>query len=164
MFDEEFVSIMPQEYTQFLAAGDRDSTKIRNYYMDLFKWPPNLLKSTRMLCSKLYLKGESQEIDRILSSFTKSYLKQHPKNVFCTKNFEQIYIIIYSLILLNTALHNLELNKKSRISQSDFIRNTFTTFVQQNEKLLKSLTVKQKIAIENELSSFMRIYLKMNCT
>ena len=77
-----------------------------------------------MLCSKLYLKGESQEIDRILSSFTKSYLKQHPKNVFCTKNFEQIYIIIYSLILLNTALHNLELNKKSRISQSDFIRNT----------------------------------------
>lgn len=154
LFDEEFVSIKPQEYTQFLAAGDRDSTKIRNYYMNLFTWPPNLLKSTRMLCSKLYLKGESQEIDRILSSFTKSYLKQHPKNVFCTKNFEQIYIIIYSLILLNTALHNLELNKKSRISQSDFIRNTFTTFVQQNEKLLKSLSVKQKIAIENELSNF----------
>ena len=103
-----------------------------------------------MLCSKLYLKGESQEIDRILSSFTKSYLKQHPKNVFCTKNFEQIYIIIYSLILLNTALQS-GIEQKSRISQSDFIRNTFTTFVQQNEKLLKSLSVKQKLL------------LKMNC-
>ncbi|KAL6450543.1 YEL1 Guanine-nucleotide exchange factor YEL1 [Candida maltosa Xu316] len=154
LYDEDFISIKPQEYTQFLAAGDRDSTKIRHYYMSLFEWSPNLLKSTRMLCSKLYLKGESQEIDRILSSFTKSYLKQHPSNVFCTKNFEQIYIIIYSLILLNTALHNSELNKKSRISQTDFIKNTFTTFLQQNEKLSSSLSIKQKISIETELSHF----------
>ncbi|KAG7660638.1 uncharacterized protein J8A68_005904 [[Candida] subhashii] len=154
LFEEEFVSIQPEEYIQFLASKDPESTKIRNYYMNLFSWPTNLLSSTRMLCSKLYLKGESQEIDRILTSFTQSYLKQHPHNIFCTKNFEQIYVIIYSLILLNTALHNSELNKKSKISQADFIKNTYSTFLQQNPSLVKTLSIKQRFAMERELSNF----------
>lgn len=154
LFDEEFVSIQPEEYIQFLASKDPESAKIRNYYMSLFSWPANLLSSTRMLCSKLYLKGESQEIDRILTSFTQSYLRQHPQNIFCTKSFEQIYVIIYSLILLNTALHNLELNKKSKISQTDFIKNTYSTFLQQNPSLVKSLSIKQRYAMEKELSNF----------
>ncbi|EGW29881.1 uncharacterized protein SPAPADRAFT_144747 [Spathaspora passalidarum NRRL Y-27907] len=153
LYDEEFVSIAPEEYIQFLAANDDESSRIRTHYMNLFQWPSDLLQSTRMLCSKLYLKGESQEIDRILSSFTKSYLKQHPQNVFATRNFEQIYIIIYSLILLNTALHNSEVNKKSRISQQDFIKDTFGTFIQQSRSR-SSLTVKQRIIIERELSRY----------
>lgn len=154
LFNEEFVSIQPEEYTQFIAANDEESSIIRMHYMDHFKWNSNLLKSTRTLCSKLYLKGESQEIDRILSSFTKSYLKQHPKNVFHTQDFEKIYIIIYSLILLNTALHNSEVTKKSKISQSDYIRNTFSTFLQQNSKSSKPLDLKQRIMIEGELSNY----------
>lgn len=160
LFNEEFVLIQPEEYTQFLAANDEELLKIRNHYMDLFKWNANLLTLTRMLCSKLYLKGESQEIDRILLSFTKLYIKQHQTNVFCTRNFEKIYIIIYSLILLNTALHNLELNKKLKISQADYIKNTFTTFIQQNPKLLKNLSIKQRIIIERELSNYYELLLK----
>lgn len=154
LFNEDFVSIQPEEYTQFLAANDAESTKIREYYMGLFHWDANLLTSTRMLCSKLYLKGESQEIDRILSSFTKSYIKQHPSNVFCTRNFEKIYIVLYSLILLNTALHNSELNRKSKISQLDYIKNTFSTFIQQDPKLLKKLSIKQRITIERVLGTY----------
>ncbi|KAG2732186.1 hypothetical protein G9P44_004603 [Scheffersomyces stipitis] len=154
LYQEDFVSIQPEEYTQFLAANDDESAEIRSYYMDLFRWDENLLMATRRLCSKLYLRGESQEIDRILSSFTKSYLKQHPSNIFCTRNFEQIYIIIYSLILLNTALHNSELNKKSKISQADFIKNTFSTFMQQSPSTSRKLTIKQRITIEQELSTF----------
>lgn len=160
LFKEEFVSIQPEEYTQFLASNDEESTIIRGYYMDLFKWDPNLLKATRNLCSKLYLKGESQEIDRILTSFTKSYIKQNPVNVFCTKNFEKIYIVLYSLILLNTSLHNSEINKKSKISQGDYIKNTFTTFIQQDPKALKKLSIKQRITIERELGSYYDDLLK----
>lgn len=154
LFNEEFVLINTEEYTQFLAAPDAESTQIREYYMDLFVWDSSLLVSTRKLCLKLYLKGESQEIDRILSSFTKSYLKQHPVNVFCTRDFEKIYIVLYSLILLNTALHNSEISKKSRISQAEYIKNTFGTFLQQNKRALKSLSVKQKIQIERELNNY----------
>lgn len=154
LFNDEFVTIQPEEYTRYLAADDYENSQILQMYMDLFKWKPNLLASTRMLCSKLYLKGESQEIDRILSSFTKSYVKQHPKNIFCTNNFEKLYIVLYSLILLNTALHNNELNRRNKISQSDYIKNTFTTFVNQDPKRPKKLSIAQRMAIEKELSVY----------
>lgn len=154
LYNEEFVLINPAEYTQFLAAPDADSTQIREYYMDMFTWDASLMTSTRRLCLKLYLKGESQEIDRILSAFTKSYLKQHPNNVFCTQDFEKIYIVLYSLILLNTALHNSEINQKSKISQTDYIKNTLSTFIQQNKKSLRALSVKQKVLIERELNMY----------
>lgn len=154
LFHEEFVLIEPEEYTQFLAAQDADLAVIREHYMDLFRWDPSLVRSTRLLCQKLYLKGESQEIDRILLAFTKSYLKQHPDNAFCTTDFEKIYIVLYSLILLNTALHNVEISKKSKISQADYIRNTLLTFLQQNKRAARKLTVKQKIQIERELNLY----------
>lgn len=154
LYNEQFVLISPAEYTQFLAAPDADSSQIREFYMDMFAWDPSLIVSTRRLCLKLHLKGESQEIDRILSAFTKSYLKQHPANVFCTQDFEKIYIVLYSLILLNTALHNSELNRKSKISQTDYIKNTLSTFLQQNKKTLKSLSIKQRILIERELNMY----------
>lgn len=154
LFKEEFVTIEPEEYTRFLAADDDESLQTRKIYMDLFEWDASLLVSTRMLCSKLYLKGESQEIDRILSAFTQSYINQHQRNIFCTKNFEKIYIILYSLILLNTSLHNGELNKRSKISQAEYIRNTFSTFVNQNGKKPKTLSVKERLDIERELSNY----------
>ncbi|CAD1812916.1 Sec7 domain family protein [Candida parapsilosis] len=154
LFAEEISTAKPSEITQFLAGDDPESTEIRTIYFNNFQWPANLLSSMRLLCSKLYLKAESQELDRILSSFAQSYLQQHPQNVFCTQNFEQIYVIVYSLILLNTALHNSELNKKSRIRQSDFIRNTLSTFLSQDAKLMKSLSTKQKLSIEVTLSDY----------
>lgn len=168
LFNEEFVLIRPEEYTQFLAADDKDSAVIRELYMDLFTWSPSLVKSTRSLCMKLYLKGESQEIDRILLAFTRLYIRQNPVNVFCTRDFEKIYIILYSLILLNTALHNSEISKKNAISQADYVRNTFTTFLQLNKSASNKLSVKQKILIERELHQYYdnlaraELYLKKN--
>ncbi|KAK6460877.1 Sec7 domain-containing protein [Scheffersomyces coipomensis] len=156
LFNETFISIQPEEYTQFLSGTENDSEKIRDYYMNLFDWDLNILTSIRTLCSKLYLKGESQELDRILTSFTKAYLIQFPKNNFYTSNFEQIYIIIYSIILLNTSLHNnLDLKK---ISQTDFIKNTLTTFLHQDSSL--KLSIKQRIVIEQELSKIYDDLLK----
>lgn len=154
LFKEEFILIQPEEYTQYLASTEEENSKVRSRYMDLFKWKPNVLESTRILCSKLYLKGESQEIDRILTAFTKSYLKQHPTNVFCTRDFEKMYIVIYSLILLNTALHNSGVDTRSKISQSEYVRNTFSTFVSQSSRTLKALSIRQRILIERELSKY----------
>lgn len=153
LFREEFLLISVEEYTQFLASLDPESAIICELYMDLFPWNKSLLDATRMLCRRLHLKGESQEIDRILSAFTRAYLKQNPDNVFCTQDFEQIYIIIYSLILLNTNLHNSEVGKKSKISEKDYIANTLSTFVQQN-RASALLSVKQRIQIERELALY----------
>lgn len=153
LFKEEFLLIHAEEYMLFLASQDQECAIICELYMNLFLWPADLLQATRMLCGRLHLKGESQEIDRVLSAFTRNYLKQHPDNVFCTHDFEKIYIIIYSLILLNTNLHNAEVGKKSKISQMDYIANTLSTFIQQNRNA-EALTVKQRIQIERELNMY----------
>lgn len=153
LYNEEFLSINAEEYTQFLASQDPECVVICDLYMNLFQWNKDLLKSTRMLCLKLHLKGESQEIDRILSAFTRAYIRQHPDNVFCSQDFERIYIVLYSLILLNTNLHNAEVGKKSKISEMDYVGNTLSTFMQQNRSL-KSLSIKQRIQIEKELHAF----------
>ncbi|CCE80393.1 Piso0_003509 [Millerozyma farinosa CBS 7064] len=154
LFSEEFYSVRPDEYIHLLAGSDGESTEIRERYMDLFEWSPDLLASVRMLCSKLYLKGESQQIDRVLVSFSKSYVRKHPDNVFCTKQHEMIYIIMYSLVLLNTALHNSEVDKKSKMSQQDYVRNTMSTFVTSNSHGYRKLNVRQRVNIERELAGY----------
>ncbi|RKP32681.1 hypothetical protein METBISCDRAFT_5728, partial [Metschnikowia bicuspidata] len=165
LYNEEFLSISTEEYTQFLASQDPESAAICELYMDFFLWDRDLLKSTRMLCKKLHLKGESQEIDRLLSVFTRAYIKQNPDNVFCTQDFEKIYIILYSLILLNTNLHNAEVGKKLKMSQMDYVANTLSTFMQL-DRALTALSPKQRIQIERELHTYyedlarMQLFLK----
>lgn len=145
LYNEQFVLINPEEYTQYLALVD--GSAVREIYMNLFSWPPLVLDSTRKLCSRLYLKGESQEIDRILSSFTESYINQNPANVFQTTSFDKIYIIIYSLILLNTALHNPEVSKKNLITKQEYIKNTFDTFIQSKDKREKDKKLKSSSSL-----------------
>ena len=152
-FEEEFVTLSPEEYTNFLASEDDFNSKVRDSYMRLFNWDRNLLVSLRMLCSKFYLKGESQEIDRVIMSMSQAFVFQHPDNVFQTKDSDKIYVILYSLILLNTALHNQDANKTSRISQGDFVRNTYSTYITQGHKR-KQVPIKQRVQIENELGSY----------
>lgn len=154
LFRFEFISIEPIEYTQYLSGVDEESARIRFHFMRLFLWDSDLLKATRMLCSKIYMKGESQELDRLLLEFARAYLEQHSDNVFCTNNHEKIYIIMYSLILLNTALHNVEISRKNRISQTDYIRNTLNAFMTQNPQKRKALSVRQRIMIEKELGKY----------
>ena len=165
LYNEDFLSISTEEYTQFLASQDPESAAICELYMDFFLWDRDLLKSTRMLCKKLHLKGESQQIDRLLSMFTRAYIKQNPDNVFCTQDFEKIYIILYSLILLNTNLHNAEVGKKLKMSQMDYVANTLSTFIQL-DRVLTALSPKQRIQIERELHTYyedlarMQLFLK----
>lgn len=152
LFNEQFVLILPEEYTLFLASPDPEASAIRRHYMDMFDCDANLLQATRTLCQKLHLKGESQEIDRLLLAFTKLYLQQHPVNVFCTTDFEKVYIVLYSLILLNTALHNAD--ARARISQVDYIKNTMATFVLQRLPRDKPLLIRQRMQIERELAYY----------
>lgn len=152
-FEEKFVTLSPEDYTSFLASEDDFNSKVRDSYMNLFRWDRNLLASLRMLCSKFYLKGESQEIDRIIMSMSQAFVRQHPDNVFQTKDSDKIYVILYSLILLNTALHNQDASKTSRISQADFVRSTYSTYVAQGHKR-KEVRIKQRVQMENELGSY----------
>lgn len=96
------------------------------------------------LCSKLYLKGETQQIDRILYQLSLRYFECNPHCIFGTRgkvfyyigtfgiqwvtnsisfSTDVVHAIVYSLLLLNIDLHVAQSDYK-KMSQSAFVKNT----------------------------------------
>lgn len=158
---QEFVLIEVEEYTTYLLSLVAENAVVRDYYMDFFLWDKLLLALLRKLCAKLYFKGESQEIDRILRSFSKSWLKQFPQNHFVhakdsRDQLERIYVAAYLLVLLNTGLHNANLDKQ--MAKDLFIRDTVQAVVgyagSTPPEGAVAYSIAQKVNIERELVSY----------
>lgn len=78
----------------------------------------------RTLCSKLYLKAESQQLDRIIEAFAKRYYECNPTTLLHC--FDVVYAVAYSLLLLNTDLHVVN-DWTNKMTRSSFIKNTMET-------------------------------------
>ncbi|KAF8625419.1 hypothetical protein AX15_005382 [Amanita polypyramis BW_CC] len=81
----------------------------------------------RRLCSKLFLKAETQQVDRILEEFSKRYWECNPSTLYGSTNV--VHAVTYSLLLLNTDLHVADL--ATHMSRSQFVRNTLTAILAQ---------------------------------
>ena len=77
----------------------------------------------RYFLSKFRLPGESQKIDRITEAFAIRYYDQHvgETNQGIFHSSDAVHILTFSVIMLNTDLHNPQ-NKK-RMTLEEFIRN-----------------------------------------
>lgn len=64
------------------------------------------------------LPGEAQKINRIMESFGKHYHAQCP-GLF--KHSDGVYVLAYSVIMLNTDQHNEQV--KTKMTADEFIRN-----------------------------------------
>lgn len=63
--------------------GSPDREMVRKAYMELFNWSNmNILVAMRSLCSRIALKGETQQVDRILDSFSSQWCRCNPKHGF----------------------------------------------------------------------------------
>lgn len=63
--------------------GDPDRGIIREAYMDLFDWSNmHILAGLRSLCGRLILKGETQQIDRVLDAFSSRWCRCNPNHGF----------------------------------------------------------------------------------
>lgn len=122
--------------------GDPDRTMIREAYMQLFNWSNlNILAALRGLCDRLVLKGETQQVDRVLDAFSNRWCDCNPSHGFkATGRFQPhpkvrepltnstsdvVHTICYSLLLLNTDLHLADIEQK--MTKSQFVRNTMPT-------------------------------------
>ncbi|CAL1359466.1 unnamed protein product [Linum trigynum] len=65
------------------------------------------------------LPGESQKIQRILEAFSEQFYEQQPSDIFAGK--DSVFVLCYSLIMLNTDQHNPQVKKK--MTEEEFIRN-----------------------------------------
>ncbi|KAK2463293.1 hypothetical protein APHAL10511_004948 [Amanita phalloides] len=89
----------------------------------------------RHLCSKLYLKAETQQVDRILEEFGKRYWECNPSTLYGSASV--VHAITYSILLLNTDLHVADL--ATHMSRSQFVRNTMTAIQAQYSSALATI-------------------------
>lgn len=63
--------------------GSPERALIRQAYMELFDWKNlDILASLRAMCSKLVLKGETQQVDRVLDAFSTRWCECNPRHGF----------------------------------------------------------------------------------
>ncbi|KAJ5469476.1 hypothetical protein N7539_009094 [Penicillium diatomitis] len=104
--------------------GDPDRALVREAYMRLFNWSNmNILAALRSLCQRLILKGETQQVDRVLDAFSCRWCDCNPSHGF--KATDVVHTICYSLLLLNTDLHLADIEQK--MTKTQFVRNTMPT-------------------------------------
>ncbi|PSK38509.1 PH and SEC7 domain-containing protein [Elsinoe australis] len=109
---------------QFL--GDRKTASINTLraYIELFNFTnQTILGGMRMLCNRLLLKAESQQVDRILDAFASRWCECNPEHGFKLKDV--VHTMCYSLLLLNTDLHMADI--ESKMTRAQFVKNTLPT-------------------------------------
>lgn len=116
---------------EWIGDGKPASNAILQSYISRFDFKDLYLEQAfRNLCSKLSLKGETQQIDRILLQFSERYFECNPRCIFGTP--DAVHAIVYSLLLLNTDLHVAQGDYK-KMSRSAFVKNTMSAIYAQLE-------------------------------
>jgi len=63
--------------------GNPDRAMVRKAYMQLFNWTNmDILAALRSLCSKMALKGETQQVDRVLDALSVRWCECNPNHGF----------------------------------------------------------------------------------
>ncbi|KAG6334214.1 hypothetical protein ID866_4872 [Astraeus odoratus] len=119
--DEEFLS--KDKIAEWLGGNGRLNKIALRYYMDYYDFTGLRLDNAfRRLCAKLYLKAETQQVDRILEEFSRRFWDCNGSRLYASANV--VHAVTYSLLLLNTDLHVADI--ANRMSRSQFVRNTMT--------------------------------------
>lgn len=104
---------------EILGSPDADDKAVMGAYIDSIDFPEmSLDEAIRLFLSGFRLPGEAQKIDRLMEKFAERYCGQNPA-VF--HNADTAYVLSYSIIMLNTDLHNPMV--KQKMTKAEFIKN-----------------------------------------
>lgn len=103
----------------FLGNHDEFCVQVLHEFANTFDFQDmNLDTALRLFLETFRLPGESQKIQRVLEAFSERYYEQSPQIL---ANKDAALLLSYSLIMLNTDQHNVQVKKK--MTEEDFIRN-----------------------------------------
>ncbi|KAJ4953885.1 hypothetical protein NE237_030717 [Protea cynaroides] len=103
----------------FLGNHDEFCVQVLHEFAGTFDFEDmNLDTALRLFLETFRLPGESQKIQRVLEAFSERYYEQSPQIL---ANKDAALLLSYSLIMLNTDQHNVQVKKK--MTEEDFIRN-----------------------------------------
>ncbi|CAO1624083.1 unnamed protein product [Jaminaea pallidilutea] len=93
----------------------------RESYFEYFDFKDERVDaSLRKLCDKLFLRAETQQVDRILGAFSQRYWQCNPLPMYGSA--DNVHAVVFSLLLLNTDLHVADISE--RMTRAQFVRNT----------------------------------------
>ncbi|KAL8994531.1 MAG: hypothetical protein Q9188_007040 [Gyalolechia gomerana] len=124
VFEGDETLVSKGKAAAWLGEAGPDRARLRRAYMELFDWQNlNILAALRDFCGRLLLKGETQQVDRILDAFSSRWCECNPNHGF--KATDVVHTICYSILLLNTDLHMADIEQK--MTRAQFIKNTVPT-------------------------------------
>ncbi|KAL8657198.1 MAG: hypothetical protein Q9226_002157 [Calogaya cf. arnoldii] len=124
VFEGDETLVSKAKAAAWLGEAGPDRARVRRAYMELFGWQNlNILAALRDFCGRLLLKGETQQVDRILDAFSTQWCACNANHGF--KATDVVHTICYSILLLNTDLHAAEIEQK--MTRAQFIKNTLPT-------------------------------------
>ncbi|KAJ2608465.1 hypothetical protein H4S08_004445 [Coemansia sp. RSA 1365] len=82
----------------------------------------------RRLCAHIFLRGESQVIDRLLVALAQRFVECNADTRLLSADVA--HAVTYSTLLLNTDLHIADIRSSERMTRSRFVRNTVDTIAQ----------------------------------
>ncbi|CAN4082612.1 unnamed protein product [Withania somnifera] len=104
----------------FLGDPDDFYLQVLKEFTDTFEFMGMVLDTAlRTYLETFRLPGESQKIQRILEAFAERFYDQQSSEIFSSK--DAVFILCYSVIMLNTDQHNPQVKKK--MTEDEFIRN-----------------------------------------
>lgn len=83
IYDGDETVVSKAKAAAWLGEAGPERTRVRRAYMELFKWQNlNILAALRDFCGRLLLKGETQQVDRILDAFSSRWCACNPNHGF----------------------------------------------------------------------------------
>mmetsp|Transcript_37601 Transcript_37601/g.72072 ORF Transcript_37601/g.72072 Transcript_37601/m.72072 type:complete len:1470 (+) Transcript_37601:478-4887(+) len=107
---------------EYLGDAKEFKVKVLEAYARSFDFAGMTIDgSLRLFLEGFKLPGEAQKISRILENFAEVYYQCSLRNGGVVADADSVYVLSYSIIMLNTDLHNSQVKRKMTIEQ--FISN-----------------------------------------
>jgi hypothetical protein len=147
-FETEIPSILSDKNNDFLKRC------LERYIAEKFNFRDEPLDiSLRKFLMNCELPKETQQIDRVLSTFSSRY---YECNSEIWDNSDQIYLVTFSLVMLHTDHFNT--NNKKKMTKDEFVKNTKVDDV--DEKLYSPFIVKEILEYFYDNITFARFIQK----
>ncbi|KAI5103174.1 cytohesin-3, partial [Silurus meridionalis] len=152
LLDNDLLLQTPEDIAQFLYKGEGlNKTAIGDYlgerddfnisvlqaFVELHEFADlNLVQALRQFLWSFRLPGEAQKIDRMMEAFATRYCQCNP-GVF--QSSDTCYVLSFSIIMLNTSLHNPNVRDKPTVERFISMNRGINEGGDLPEELLKNL-------------------------
>eukprot|EP00943_MAST-04B_sp_MAST-4B-sp1_P009087 g9087.t1 len=105
----------------YLGEGKEYNLMVLHCYVDLLEFTGmEIDEAIRKFLSGFRLPGEAQKIDRMMEKFAERYCELN-KGVFASA--DTAFVLSYSIIMLQTDLHNPNIKSEKKMKKDEFLRN-----------------------------------------